>query len=65
MEDQVIRRKYNTLVDLSKFTSNKKKNIEKSCNLSLQLSLLPNFVQSVIMCQFGNNLFKFLLKIFS
>ena len=64
MEDQVIRRKYNTLVDLSKFTSNKK-NIEKSCNLSLQLSLLSNFVQSVIMCQFGNNLFKFLRKIFS
>ena len=63
MEDQVIRRKYNTLVDLSKFTSNKK-NIEKSCNLSLQLSLLSNFVQSVIMCQFGNNLFNFLLNFF-
>ena len=41
MEDQVIRRKYNTLVDLSKFTSNKK-NIEKSCSFNLQLSLLSN-----------------------
>ena len=37
------------MVDLSKFTFNKKKKyIEWSYNFSLQLSLLPNFVQSVI-----------------
>ena len=37
------------MVDLSKFTFNKKKkNIEWSYSFSLQLSLLPNFVQSVI-----------------
>ena len=36
------------MVDLLKFTTNKK-NIEWSCNLSLQPSLLPNFIQSLVM----------------
>ena len=45
MED--IRRKCNPNVDLSKFTSNIK-NIEWSCSLSLQPSLLSNFVQCLI-----------------
>ena len=40
-----LRRK---IVDFSKFTFNKK-NIELSCNLNLQPSLLINFVQGVIM----------------
>ena len=43
-----IKRKFNSMVDLSKFTSNKKKNIEWSYTLSLQPNLLPNFGQSVI-----------------
>ena len=38
-----IRRKCNIMVDLSKFTSNKK-NIKWSCSLKLQQSLLSNFV---------------------
>ena len=46
MED--IKRKCNSIVDLSKFTSNKK-NIKWSCNISLQLSLLPKFIKSLIM----------------
>ena len=44
-----IRRKCNPMVNLSQFTSNKKKNFERSCSFSLQLSLLPNFVQKLIM----------------
>ena len=36
-----IRRKCNSMIDLSKFTSNKK-NIKWSCSLNLQPSLLPN-----------------------
>ena len=53
MED--IRRKCNPNVDLLKFTSNKKKNIEWSCSLNLQLSLLSNFVQCLIMLGLKNN----------
>ena len=41
------------MIDLSKFTTNKKKfkkkNIEWNRRLSLKSSLLPNFVQSLIM----------------
>ena len=37
------------MVDLLKFTTNKKIYIEWSCNLSLQQSSLPNFVQSLVM----------------
>ena len=43
-----IRRKCNSMTDLSKFTSNKK-NIKWSCSLNLQPSLLLNFIQSLIM----------------
>ena len=53
MED--IRRKCNPNVDLSKFTSNKKINIEWSCSLSLQPSLLSNFVQCLIMLDLKKN----------
>ena len=45
MED--IRKKCNLIVELLKFISNKK-NIEWSCSLNLQQSLLLNFVQSLI-----------------
>ena len=43
-----IRRKCNPMVDSLKFTSIKK-NIEWSCNLNLQPSLLSNFIRTVIM----------------
>ena len=43
-----LRRKCNPMMDLPKFTSNKK-NIELSCSLNLQPSLLLNFVRSLIM----------------
>ena len=46
MED--LKRNCNPMIDLPKFISNKK-NIESSCNISLQPSLLLNFVRSVIM----------------
>jgi len=36
------------MVDLSKFTFNKK-NIEWSCSHNLQPSSLPNFIQNLIM----------------
>ena len=41
-----IRRKYNPMVNLSNFTSNKKK-IRWSCSLSLQLNLLQKFVAKI------------------
>ena len=56
-----IRRKCNSLVDLTKFTSNKniyiymcvcvcvERERERNCSLSLQSSLLPNFIQHLIM----------------
>ena len=43
-----IRRKYNPMVHLSKFTFNKK-NIKWSCSLNLQPRLLTNFVESLFM----------------
>ena len=56
-----IRRKYNPMVNLSQFTL-KKKNIEWSCSLSLQSSLLPNFVQKLIMLNLKN--FRVVINIF-
>ena len=56
MED--IRRKCNQMVNLSQFTSKKKKNIyiyiEWSDSHSLQSSLLPNFVQKLFMLSLKN-----------
>ena len=41
-------KKGNLIVEFLKFISNKK-NIEWSCNLNLQLSLLLNFIQNLIL----------------
>ena len=66
MED--IRRKCNPMIDLSKFTFNKKKKIyiyiyiKWSYNLNLQPSLLSNFVLSLFM--FGLKKFRMVTNFF-